>query len=180
MPSHQFLWLAIETTHTDPTKGAIIEVAAAIAEDDRGGDLSIVREWHAVTDEPYDVDELDPTVVKMHLANGLFEAEPTSTLAAIECLIVDALIEITGKPQPTGIVIAGLTASWTLPWIKAHMPRLASCLAFGVLDIGSLNKAARAWHPEGFRAHWVKADRAQAKVHAALTSAAHWRQAVGL
>jgi oligoribonuclease len=180
-PTHQFLWLAIETTHTDPAQGVILEVAAALAEDDRGGSLEIVHEWHAVTDEPwFDCAELDDAVVKMHTDNGLFEASATATLATVEGLIVDALVQIMGKSQPTGVVLAGLTAAWTLPWIKAHMPRLASCLAFGVLDVGSLNRAAKAWHPEGFKAHWCKADRAQAKVHAALASAAHWRQAVGL
>ena len=180
MPSHQFLWLAIETSDADPARGAILEIAADLAEDDKGGDLSVVREWHAVTDEPYDPDAMPPEVVEIHLANGLLEAPATARLADFDAAIFDALVELQGKPQPKGIVLAGLTASWTLPWIHAYLPRLSSCLAFGVLDVGSLNKAARAWHPEPFRAHYVEAKRALPKVHAALASARHWRQAVGL
>lgn len=180
MPSHQFLWLAIETTATKPSEGVILEIAAALAEDDKGGDLSVVREWSAVTDEPYDPDLLDEAVVSLHLANGLLEAPATASLVAFDARPFGVLAEMTGKAQPTGIVLAGLTAAWTLPWIHAYMPRLASCLAFGALDIGSLNKAAKAWHPEPFRAHYIKADRALPKVHAALASARHWREAVGL
>ena len=172
-PKHQFLWLAIETSHADAGEGVILELAAALAEDDRGGDLSVVQEWSWAVDFPADI-QVDEEVSLIHLNNGLIEEPDRVPLSHAEAVLAGVL------GDANGVVLAGLTASWTLPWVKRHMPLLAAHIAHGVLDVGSLNRAAKAWHPEGFRAHYVKAGRALPKVHAALAAARHWRAAVGL
>lgn len=179
MAKHQFLWLAIETTDTNPEHGVILEVAAALAEDDVGGSLEVVREWQAVTDEPYDEDTLEEAVVERHLDNGLFASPVTARLSAIDAELAGTLIALNGGTPPKDVVLAGLAAAWTRPWIERHMPQLHRCLAYWVLDVGSLNRAAKAWLP-GFRSHYVKANRALPKVHASLQAASFWRQAVGL
>jgi oligoribonuclease len=165
MPRHQALWFDVETTGLigdgpgGPKPGdlygggLLLEWALALAEDDAGGDCTIVQEYTAVVHhEPAALAScLDDYVRKMHTKNGLLvdvEAS-TTTLADSDAFLFAICQELTGKAEPRGLELAGFSAHFDLAWCKVHLPRFASCLSHRVFNVSTLRKVAFVHFPDG-------------------------------
>jgi oligoribonuclease len=170
---HQFLWLDLETTGLDPVKGKILEWAVVLAADDAEGDLEPVESFSSVVKVPRaEAWALsDDYVRKMHTANGLFDAcdQAENTLEAGESFIIDLI----GGPAIKGVILAGSSVHFDLSWIRVHMPRLAACLSYRVLDVSTIKILERAYFDPAFSvdADKVVKHRALDDVLASLTAA---------
>lgn len=163
--THRFLWLDFETTNIDPLNGLILEWAAVLANDDRGGDMQPVEQYTGVVGASLVRSEgkpdmamttvgdrlvpVDPYVVEMHTRNGLWAecAGPEATLVReAEDFLVGLCHALTEPALPERvIVLAGSTIGFDLGWARVHMPRFAACLSHRSFDVSTLKLANSTW-----------------------------------
>lgn len=153
MPSHQFLWLDLETTGLDPNEpGAmILEWGYVLAADDIDGDFSVLDSCSSPIACDVDPTKLDPYVKKMHTTNGLLaeirlaESGSLPTIEESDEMLLSVCQELSGQEKPKGIVLAGSSVHFDLGWVRVHMPRFAACLSHRVFDVSVLKAYARAY-----------------------------------
>jgi len=146
---HQYLWIDLETTGLVPGAGRILEWAAVLAEDDRGGSFTPVQQYSAAVHyEPAEyLPGMSVFVRRMHTANGLLAdvAASTTTLAESEAFLC-ALLDDLGVPQG-GVSIAGASVHFDLAWIGCWMPELRKRLSHRVFDVSTLTRCVRTYGP---------------------------------
>jgi oligoribonuclease (3'-5' exoribonuclease) len=153
MSKHQFLWFDVETTGLVPEEGLLLEWAVALAEDDAGGDCTIVQEYTAAVSHDCTpgarldtVLSADPSgyVRKMHTKNGLLaDVEASTTTIMKSDLFLRAICqELTGKDEPKGLELAGFSPHFDHAWCCVHLPRFAACLSHRVFNVSTLRRMA--------------------------------------
>jgi oligoribonuclease len=153
-PQHQFLWIDLETTGLVPGAGRILEWAAVLAEDDRGGSFAPVHQYSsAVHYEPAEyLPGMSDRVRDMHTANGLLAdvAASNTTLTESEAFLCELLDDL-GAPQG-GVSVAGASVHFDLAWIGCWMPKLRKRLSHRVFDVTTLTRCVRIYGPDIERA----------------------------
>lgn len=149
MKQHNYLWMDLETTGLIPERGKILEWAAVLADDVRGGSFEIVQSFHTpvfYADVDAEVIPLcDDFVRKMHTNNGLFDAIRNQLTCQPLNEIEDFLIDLVGGPDTKQIEIAGNSVHFDHRWIEVHMPRFAKTLSHRVFNVSTLISADRDW-----------------------------------
>lgn len=145
------VWIDLETTGNEPRglSASILEIGAVVT---RGPELDVIAEASMLIRPAGGRSEHDrlwaamPQVVRdMHIASGLWQEATTSrdawTIfdadAALHRWLRDELQLLNDGP----IALAGAGVSHLdLPWIKHHMPRLASAILYWPMDISPLRR----------------------------------------
>lgn len=150
LPDH-LLWLDLESTDTDPysAHAAILEVGAIITDwspelVEIGRASILIRPAGAQQDHDLIWSRMDPFVQKMHRESGLWQ-EATSSEQAWDLVQADRalsqwVIEMTGSENPVPLAGSGV-GHMDLPWVKHHLPQLASRLTYWALDIGAVRRS---------------------------------------
>ena len=146
----EFIWLDLETTGLDPDRDIILEFAAMIANDGRGGDFTPI-EIHQSVVAPYFygtrpagviLAEMDPFVRNMHTKNGLLaeleRPELCCTIGEADEFLAALIPD--GKPS-----LAGNSVHFDLGFLRVHMPRFAARLSHRVFDVSTLLRAERTY-----------------------------------
>lgn len=155
--THEFLWLDLETAGLDPRTGRVLEFAAVLCEDARGDNLTVVAQYVGVIGASPDVLdslEIDPAVMRMHAANGLWadvranaaSAAPT-TIEDVDAFLAALADSLTGGLRHR-VVLAGSSVHFDLAWCRVHFPRFAEYLSHRVLDVTTLRRAVDSWAPK--------------------------------
>ena len=171
------LWVDVETTGLDPSRDAILEIAAIVT-DSRGREIG--DPLHAVIKhDPEDVARMRATcpeaVRSMHDASGLWsllpEGEPWREIAAR----LTATIAAHG-PSRT-LRIAGSSVRLDAAFIERYAPTAAALLHYRIVDVSSLAFVAR-------EMGWVEGAFPKGSAHRALAdireSLAEYRWLCGL
>lgn len=176
---HEFLWFDVETTGLDPREGVLLEWGLVLAADDRDGDMRPLEQYSAALHWHGDRTALHPRVREMHERSGLLDECAASTTTARDS--DDALHAIccalTRSPRPRGLVLAGFSPHFDLAWVRAHLPRFASCLSHRVFDVSTLKRALTSWGG-GEPLQSGDAHRALDDALVSLDVAAQWRRLV--
>jgi oligoribonuclease (3'-5' exoribonuclease) len=158
----------LETTHRQPDKGSIIEIATIITDQ-----FLDVKGWYTqlVKPMPLRSESEDADVLRMHTENGLFadiarETEAGTILRRYE-VELDLIEWLKDFGQPLRLV--GNSIYFDQGWLAHHMPGLASRFHRHLFDITSINKFAELVAPSIFNSR----PRDGAGKHRALTDAHH-------
>lgn len=137
----------LETTHREPDKGSVLEVAMVIT-DPALNVLGFYSQNVRPLFSEYDFEDDD--VLKMHTENGLVaEIDAGDCLRRYEAeLNALAWLESFGPEQ---LRIVGNSIHFDLAWLREHMPRLAARFHRHLLDITSINKFAELFAPDAFK-----------------------------
>lgn len=158
--THQFLWFDCETTGLlgrNPPEpgdleagGQLLEWALVLAEDDRSGRHISVKEYTAVIHHDPNALAMSDFVRKMHTGNGLLADVATSptTLAQSDDFLFAVCQDLTDKPQPRDLTLAGNSVHFDLAWVRKHLPKFASCLSHRVFDVSTLTRVCQSWLSE--------------------------------
>lgn len=155
--THRWLWLDCETTHTDPTQGAMLEWALVLAADDELGDHSPVEQYTGVLHfsaeqhAQWRADGLiDDFVEDMHTKNGLWAecaAAPPEANAEADEFLAEMAAELRGGDTSRNSLLrlAGNSVHFDLDWARMHLPRFAAHLSHHVGNVSALRDFATAW-----------------------------------
>jgi oligoribonuclease len=155
MPRHQYLWIDFECTGLKEREGLILEFAAVLCEDARGGSFEVVEAHENVIAYPgfgrADLMSLmDPFVQNMHTQNGLIDevlnaaADGGMDLGdADEYLaeLCDRLLK--GGDPKARVTLAGGSVHFDKKWAEHHMPEFAKRLHYRVHDVSTLKAQER-------------------------------------
>lgn len=193
-------WVDLETTGLDADRDAVLEVAC-IATDDK---LEELGRWSTVLHHPHaerlaglspaddvaidaasELTGINPYVIKMHLANGLWaeSARSTTTPAMAETQMGEFLTRLLGDQvgERKGPQLAGSTISFDRSFLRRHMPKAHDLLHYRNLDTTTLNEVARRAWPEVHIARPVesKGHRAMPDVEYSLATLRYYLSALG-
>lgn len=155
------LWVDVETTGLDPSRDAILEIAAIVT-DSRGRQIG--DPLHAVIKhDPEDVARMRatcPEVVRsMHDASGLWsllpEGEPLREVSAR----LTAAIAAHGPART--LRMAGSSVRLDAAFVERYAPDAAALLHYRIVDVSSLAFVAQAQR-------WVESEFPKASAHRAL------------
>jgi oligoribonuclease len=145
-PTDTLVWLDIETTTLDPGKGAILELGMILTdgrlkEDKRFSTVVGFGRTHS--------GEVDEWPLIQHMKSGLLPECWSCNLntlgaerKAVEWLRREAAPGLAGT-----VPMCGASIHFDRAWLKLHMPELESWFYYGNLDVSSIEKLARLWHP---------------------------------
>lgn len=160
------VWIDLETTGLHADRDHVLEIACIVTDDklvEVGGWSHVVHHPRAhilAALDPADDEAIaaagtmlgiDPYVVKMHLANGLW-AESAASLMKIDGA-QHALAEVIKSWCPdtgerSGPQLAGSTVSFDRSFLALHMPKAHALLHYRNLDTTTINELARRVWPE--------------------------------
>jgi oligoribonuclease len=177
---HEFIWIDLETTGLDPTTGLLLEFAAVLCRDGRGGDFGIE---HAYTGAVHHTDAAQhPSVSQyvrdMHTKNGLWDAVDASDVSVFEADdFLAGLAHALSAGRPRSITLAGSSVHFDLAWARVHLPKFAWYLHHRVFDVSTIRRAVDSW---GSGAEWPtrEAHRAMDDVQATILEARIAREAL--
>lgn len=153
-----WVWLDLETTGTDPSKGLVLEVAWEVTE---GLGDTPLESFDAVLPHPDDLlaSRLDPFVARMHAKSGLL-AEVRKRQAAlhefgdaivrshqVDKLLFGALLPFAEEGYE--LCLAGYSVgSFDLQWVRHHWKLAAKLLSHRVLDVSAIRALVSQAAPE--------------------------------
>lgn len=170
-------WVDLETSGLED-HDRILEVACIVTDDS----LTEVARFQAVTSEAQNVDasKVDEKVMRMHLANGLWQESlvkkwtPIATASqwgkrnvwCHTCVDNDLMEFIAGRTIASRpATIAGSSVWFDFAFLKRYMPETVRLLDRHLLDTATMNEfAKRAWpelykgRPQGRRLHRAMPD----------------------
>lgn len=145
-PVDTLVWLDLETTTLDPAKGAILELGMVLTD----GHLNERDRFGVVVAFPrHRAGEIEEWPLFQHAQSGLLKqcfAESLNALGA-ERRAMEWLRSVAPGLGPS-IPMCGASIHFDRAWLKVHMPELESWFYYGNLDVSSIEKIARLWHPE--------------------------------
>lgn len=145
-PTHALL-LDLETTGSDPDVDHILEIGAMLVS--FTPDLPVIAEANLVVRPPGLQADHDgmwsrmlPVIQEMHSANGLWReattGDDTWTITEADTGLVQWLTE-SGVDAPLPIIGQGV-GQLDVPFVKRHMPRLASRTTYWPLDFSNIRR----------------------------------------
>jgi oligoribonuclease (3'-5' exoribonuclease) len=151
-PSH-ICWVDLETTDSDPyaEHAAVLEIGVVVTDwspelRELGRASLLVRPPGLLSDHDAMWSRMNPKVQEMHHASGLWEAATTGdsawSVSEADRAVTDWLAKLVlegGGAFPVPIAGAGV-GHLDQPWIKAHLPLLASKMTYWPLDISPLRR----------------------------------------
>lgn len=134
------LFLDLETTGLDPSTDRILEVAAILLDD---GMSVVLDTFERVIGYPRVAHKtLDPVVLNMHEANGLWDA-CTHSHHHISDVDNDLERMLKNYDKP---IMCGNSIHFDRAFMSVHMPRSLARLHYRMIDCSSLNEMAKiAW-----------------------------------
>ena len=162
------VWIDLETTGLVATKERVLEVACIITDDD----LNEVARFERVTNEARFVDfaKVDPYVIEMHFANGLWREsllKGDTYIASLACVDVDLATFIKTHAHVTRTIakddgttkavvdkpqLAGSTISFDRAFMDVHLPKASAELHYRNVDVSSFNEVAKRMWPRAYEA----------------------------
>ena len=199
------LWIDLETTGLVPGTDHVLEVAAVVTDDalrevarfERVCYHSASRQLAALPAECTDEQaraaskSIDPYVVKMHAANGLWSASATAgeDLASVDAQLAEFIAEHTeidadptsknyGKPILPQL--AGSTISFDRSFMAEDLPTALAAAHYRNLDVSSLNEMAKRFWPAVFenRPRAETAHRGMSDILASIETARYYASAL--
>lgn len=171
-----FVWIDLETTGLDPTKGVILEVACIIT--DRTPAMNTVGVMHAVVRHQIDERTVDPYVLDMHSANGLWDEVSAATRTSDE--VADALLEfIKSVAAPRHAMLAGSSVHFDRAWMAHHWPQVTAYLHHRLLDVSTVKELVKVYYgsESEFREEEdAHGHRAQADIHRSLRELRYYKE----
>ena len=148
----KLLWLDLKTTGLDPTRGKILEVAAAVADLQTPFDLQPTYLGVSAGSPPDAIYSrvcsfakwehwlMDDYVRSMHTKNGLLvECErASSTAAIIEGDLLSMLPEPGTYDRENTPTLAGSSVHFDHAWLRVHMPTFAARLSHRHYDVSAV------------------------------------------
>ena len=128
--------LDLETSGLDEQKDQVLEVGAIFGEIYEGE----FNEWHAIQAVlrlDSDVRAWEPSVVAMHVANGLLPLTTSPEARSPE--LVDSMLSAYAAYEPNSKwVLMGQSVHFDLRFVRRIFPQFASHLSHRVLDVSSI------------------------------------------
>ncbi len=168
----KLIWLDLETTGLDPTRGKILEVAAAVADLSAPFDLGpFVSRVLPLSEWEYGL--MDDYVRAMHVKNGLLAecARSTARLDAVEFELLDLLPVPGTYEREDAPTLAGSSVHFDHTWLRVHMPTFAARLSHRHYDVSAVKLFCRSLgmsKPPVAEAHRAEADVRESVDHAQL------------
>lgn len=132
--------LDLETTGLNPTRCQILEIAA-IATDLNGDELS---RFSTLVKPVCNIQEVDPVVIEMHAANGLWRealARGVTIQEADKALAAWFL----SLPASGKLELVGRSIHFDQGFLKVHCPAASSCLSHRLRDVSMLERQLEEW-----------------------------------
>jgi oligoribonuclease len=138
------MWLDLETTGLDKDQDQILEVGIIITDFDLNK-LDGYQEVIKLTKAGAERIRGNDYVKQMHQANGLIKESisATLTLPEVEAEIVAWLKDETAFDKGEFMLCGSGNAAFDFPWIKQHMPQLASWVHYAPGDVGIFRRMVR-------------------------------------
>lgn len=165
-------------TGLDPTRDALIEIAALVTD----SDLNVLGEGIDIVIHTSDeqLSRMVPIVQEMHARSGLTEEvrQSTLTLAAAEQQVMEYIT--THVPDPKSAPLAGNSVGTDRSFINVNMPTLDAHLHYRLVDVSSIKELCRRWYPRVYFGQPAKglAHRALADIKESIRELAYYRRAV--
>lgn len=145
----KFLWFDLETTGLDPHEGTILEWAAVLCEDTKGGDFEIFERSTGVVHHPskgLDTLPINDYVRDMHERNGLW-ADVAKARDSIENAdsFLACVAHTLGEGVPHSVMLAGSSVHFDLAYCRVHLPKFSALLSHRVFDVRTLRTAVDTW-----------------------------------
>jgi oligoribonuclease len=142
------LFLDLETTGLNPQRDRIVEVAAVLMADDLSGEKLTYEQSVALA---RDAGPVDPYVVRMHTASGLWarifdDSRPPSTIEEVDANLATWVEAKGGR----GAQLAGNSIHFDRAFMAVHMPKTLALLHYRQIDVSSFNEVARRFWPEAY------------------------------
>lgn len=175
---NRIVWVDLEMTGLDPSRHAIVEVAALVTD----AELNIIDDGVDLVVHATDAElaEMDDFVTEMHSSNGLLDDIKASTTSIRDA--EDAVLELVAKhcdpahPAP----LAGNSIATDRAFIRAQMPRLDDALHYRMIDVSTVKELSRRWFPKAYYNQPEKgmAHRALADIVESIRELDYYRRAV--
>lgn len=138
----RILWIDVETSGLDKDLDEILEIGAVLT-DPKLEELASYEAALTLTPQAVAQITKDKFIQNMHLDNGLLKAckNSTTTLRQAELALIDLLIANDCSPESVMLAGSGV-ARFDFDMLQNNMPELASWLAYFVLDVGIIRRAA--------------------------------------
>jgi oligoribonuclease len=132
----RLLWVDTETTGLDPKKGALLEVALVVTDENLKGEntlhMPIAHKLQTLTDSFHITD----FVMEMHEKSGLFRLceQHGVPLEDAQKKCVEWIKEVGAEKM----VIAGSNPAFDRMWLEVHMPEVAALFHYRSFDMNTL------------------------------------------
>ncbi len=144
------VWLDCETTGLEPGRNELLEFGM-IATDEDLEPLDIDEFVMAIQPaNGLDLMKLDPTVVKMHTENGLFDDMRSHSYVAstVEAKAHQWLDRLETLCRSETFILAGSTIPFDRGFIRSKFPRLYSRFHYRSIDVSTVKELVRRWYGE--------------------------------
>jgi oligoribonuclease len=142
----RLLFLDVETSHLDPLRGRVLELAAILTD----ADLLELGRWSWLFARPPLADMLD--TVDMHRTSGLLSelvegsgAMYSTQRDRAEHQLLTTLVE-RGLAQRS-LQLAGYSIAFDRAWLRVHMPTLDGWLSHRMIDVSTVRELSKRWAP---------------------------------
>jgi oligoribonuclease len=169
------IWVDLEMSSLDVTKGHILEMACIITDDE----LNIIGEApDLVIHQPDTVLEaMDDWCIEHHGKSGLIREvkESSITTKQAEQIMLDFVRKYT---PPAKCPLAGNTVYVDKKFLEKYMPRFVAHLHYRIVDVSSLKELCRRWYPDIFVSYPLKkaSHRSLADIKESIEELKYYRQ----
>lgn len=139
------VWIDIESTGLSAAENVLLEVAVVVTDDDLGN--QVFSSWVTNEARKRSLDYLPERVREMHTKNGLWEQ---SVRAGMDLAEVEREVLAFVKrhvPEPGTAQLAGSSVWFDRTFLERYMPSVVAHLHYRMLDVSSINEAARRFWP---------------------------------
>jgi oligoribonuclease len=171
-------WIDLEMTGLDPSRHAIVEIAALVTDDDlvivaEGPDLVV----HAT---PEQLAEMDEFVRAMHSRSGLLDAMAASTLTLEGAGTQTMEFLKLHIPEPRTVPLAGNSIGTDRRFLAVQLPEIEEYLHYRSVDVSTVKELCRRWYPDIYKAAPEKkgGHRALQDIRESVAELAFYRDAV--